>query len=474
MKAAALLLGPAGVGLIGMYQNLMQTAATISALGFGTVGTRQVAAAQAMGGAVALTGTRRALFWGTLGLALLGSLIFWLLSGWIATYVLRAPQFRHSVAWLSVGVALTVASGSQAALLTGLRRIGDVARVQALSGILGAVLGVIAIFIWGTGRLVAMVLIAPANALLIGHWYVSRLNLPAADRPWSVAQIAAEWRAMAALGAAFMLSGLMMTLGQLIVRSIVQRDLGPEALGQFQASWAIGMTYLGFILTAMGTDYFPRLTALIPDSRAATRMVNEQTEVALLLCAPVALAMMALAPWVIRLLYSANFSPAVAILRWQILGDILKVASWPLGFVLVAAGAGKTFVLTESAAMGVFVVGAEFCVPMVGVTAAGMAFLAMYIGYLPLVFFLARRRIGFSWTPAVIRFAIALGMGALIVDEAARVSNQLSAEIGVPMAVGFGVYGLARMSQMAGLEGRLGALGKAIALFLSKRGGPGD
>ena len=47
----------------------------------------------------------------------------------------------------------------------------------------------------------------------------------------------------------------------------------------------------------MGTDYYPRLTATIHDPVATNRLVNEQTEVALLLAGPVLLAMLALAPW---------------------------------------------------------------------------------------------------------------------------------------------------------------------------------
>ncbi len=110
------------------------------------------------------------------------------------------------------------------------------------------------------------------------------------------------------------------------------------------------MTYIGFVLTAMGTDYYPRLTAAIHDHATVNRLVNEQTEVALLLAGPVFLAMLGLAPWVIQLLYSSRFRPAVDVLRWQMLGDVLKVASWPLGFIILAAGDGRTFMLTESLA----------------------------------------------------------------------------------------------------------------------------
>src|SRR6056300_2083320 len=92
MKAAALLLGPVGVGLIGILQNLMTTASTVAALGFGNVGTRQIAEANGGGRQSDVDAARRALFWGTLLLALLGATIFWSLKGILARLVLANPD----------------------------------------------------------------------------------------------------------------------------------------------------------------------------------------------------------------------------------------------------------------------------------------------------------------------------------------------------------------------------------------------
>jgi PST family polysaccharide transporter len=459
MKVVAVLLGPAGVGLIGLYLSLIQTASSIAAMGLGNVGTRQIAVAHAEGGDVAVGRTRRALFWGTMLLSLTGAALFWMASGWIARVILADESRTNDVAWLSVGVALTVAAGSQGALLTGLRRIGDLGWINVGAGVIGAALGVLALWLWGVQGLIAMVLIAPVVTFLLGHLYVARLGPPAGP-PIRLPEMSREWKTMLTLGFAFMLSGLVTTLGHLAARILVQRDLGPEALGQFQAAWAIGMTYLGFVLSAMGTDYYPRLTAAIRDTATATRLVNEQTEVALLLCAPVLLAMLGLAPWVIHLLYSADFGPAVEILRWQLLGDILKVISWPLGFVLLATGAGKTFVLTESLGMGVFVLGVLIGLPLIGVTATGAAFLALYVAYLPLVWWLGRRRIGFRWTGAVKVQALAVIAAAVAVDVAARWSDPLGAALGLGLALVTGIWALMRLSSMAEAGGRLGRLAR--------------
>src|SRR5690554_1866735 len=128
MKLVAVLLGPAGVGLIGILQNLMSTAATVSALGFDNVGTRQIAEAKGKNDQAAVDAARRALFWGTMILAVLGALLFWLASDLLAKYVMGDETLAGPVSWIAIGVALSVATGSQRALLTGMRRIGDIAK----------------------------------------------------------------------------------------------------------------------------------------------------------------------------------------------------------------------------------------------------------------------------------------------------------------------------------------------------------
>jgi len=470
MKVVAVLLGPAGVGLIGLYLALIQTASSIASMGIGTVGTRQIAAAQAEGGDAAVGRTRRALFWGTLTLSIIGAAIFWMASGWIARVILADTTRGDDVAWLSIGVALTVAAGSQGALLTGLRRIGDLAWITIGAGIFGTVTGLAALWLWGAQGLLALVLLAPLGSVLLGLLYVARLGAPVGS-PLTVREMSAEWRIMLTLGFAFMLSGLVTTVGHLAVRALVQRELGAEALGHFQAAWMIGMTYLGFVLGAMATDYYPRLSIAIRDPAAAVRLVNEQTEVALLLCSPVLLAMLGFAPWVIQLLYSAEFGPAVDVLRWQLLGDILKVMSWPLGFVLLAVGAGKTFVLTESLGMSVFVLGVLIGLPLFGITATGVAFLALYIAYLPLVWWLGGRRIGFRWTAAVKAQALVVIVSAIAVDIVGRWSDAAGAVLGAGLAAGLALWALMRLSAMtdaAGRLGRIGAFGANLRVWITR------
>ena len=464
-KIIAVLLGPTGIGLVSLYTGLLSTATAVASMGIGTVGTRQISEALAKENERAIAVVRRAMFWGALLLASAGALVVWSLREVLAVKVLGGVEHSITVGWLALGVALSVAGASQGALIQGMRRIGDMARLSVFGSLLNTVLGVALLWQWGQAGLVAYVLIGPLVSFLLGHWYVSRLPKVASD-PVAMQEMAHQWQTLLRLGIPFMGAGVAGGLVQLWIRIEVGNTLGAESLGHFQAAWTISMQYIGFVLAAMGADYYPRLTGVIHDHKAATRLVNEQTEIALLLSAPVFIAMMGLAPWVIALLYSSAFAPAVEVLRWQILGDVLKVASWPLGFVILAAGAGKTYFLTETLAlvlMGGLVAGFS---SSVGLRITGIAFLGCYLVYLPMVYWLARRRIGFVWTGNVVKLMF-ISFTVCVVVGAISTFYWWGVIIAVFLSLTFGLHTLGRIAHMSNLGGPFGKLG-ALAQRWSK------
>jgi PST family polysaccharide transporter len=338
-----------------------------------------------------------------------------------------------------------------------MRRIGDIARLNVFGSAISTVLGIGMLWRWGKAGLVAYVLIVPLASFVLGHVYVARLP-KAGTETISLPELAREWKMLLHLGMAMVGAGFVQQFAQLWIRIDVARVLGAQSLGQYQAAWTISMQYVTFVLSAMGTDYYPRLTGVIHDPKAAGTLVNEQTEIATLLSAPVFIAMMAVAPWVIHLLYAASFTPAIEILRWQVLGDVLKVASWPLGFLILAAGDGKTFFASETATWLVTVGLIMGLAPIMGLQITGMAYLAMYAFYLSVVYWLARRRIGFHWTRSVltlsvVTFTICVGIGLL------AVWTRWGELVGCLTAVAFAVFSLGRITHMSNLGGPIGRLG---------------
>ncbi len=465
-KVLAILLGPTGVGLVSLYRGLMETASSIATMGVNTVGTRQIAEANAKDDARALAVARRALFWATVVLGTLGAVVVWILRRPLAQRVLGSTAHANVVGWLAIGVALTVVAASQGALIQGMRRIGDLARASVYSAVLNTVVGIAVIWKWGESALVFFVLLTPIASFLLSWWYASRLPR-AGNFQISVPEMTHQWKMLLTIGVAFMGGTVALSLVQLWIRVDVGNVLGTHALGQFQASWTVSQQYIDFILAALAADYYPRLTGIVHDKSAAIHLINHQTEIALLLAGPVFLAMMALAPWVIRILYTSSFLPAVEVLRWQILSDVLKIASWCLGFLFLALGDGKTFLWTEVSSLLVLGITVTALLRTVGLGITGIAFLVCYLFYLPLMYWLARRRIGFHWSASVVRL-LAVTFATCVAIDLLVHFTRWGAIIGCAASIFFAVHALGRLSHMSDLGGPVGRIG-AFARRLTSR-----
>ena len=179
--------------------------------------------------------------------------------------------------------------------------------------------------------------------------------------------------------------------------------------------------------------------------------------------------MLGLAPWVIHLLYSSDFAPAIEVLRWQILGDVLKVSSWPLGFIILAAGDGKTFLWVETLSfllMGGLIAGLS---SSVGLQITGIAFFVMYVVYLPLVYSIAKRRIGFYWQRSVVFLFFSIMMICILVYILC-LANWFGGVVATGLALIFGLYTIVRLASMSGVRGYLQRYSTAGMQVINKLG----
>jgi O-antigen/teichoic acid export membrane protein len=451
VKILALLLGPAGIGLMGLYQNLMGMAAKLASGGLDSSGVRQVAASA--DDAEILSVVRRALWLGNLILGISGMAILWLLREPLGHWVFGGSSHASEVGWLGLGLLLTLVAGSQTALLQGLRRINELAMVSIISALVAACVGILAVYLLGKDGVLWFVLSAPAVNFLVAHYYVSRLPDPQA--PYDMAVIQQQWLVMLRLGIPLMAAGLLTLLTQLAVRSIVLHEIGLEASGYFQAAWAISMTYVGFVLNAMAMDYYPRLTTAISDHERAGKLVNEQAEMALLFVGPALMALITLAPWVIQLLYAQGFGPAAEILKWQVLGDIFKVASVPIVFIFLAKGHGGVAIgiqlLWSVTYLGVLGLGiGEFGLVMTGV-GFGVAYLVYYL----VVAIAANRLIGLKPTQRNWCFTLLLSASAGTIMFFTAQSATAGFIIGSLATLLVSAYSLHRLDHLIDLTGWL-------------------
>jgi len=203
----------------------------------------------------------------------------------------------------------------------------------------------------------------------------------------------------------------------------------------------------------MAMDYYPRLTKAIADPKQTGRLVNEQAEMALLLAGPALVAVITLAPWVIQLLYSQGFGPAAELLRWQMLGDILKLASVPIVFIFLATGHGGIAIgvqcVWSAAYLGTLALGIQD----IGLIMAGIGFWVGYLFYFIVVAIIANKISGLKLTSrnwSVLLFL--LFTGGFVISLAARSATQ-SYLVGLIATGLISVYSVRRLNHLIDLTG---------------------
>lgn len=444
VKVLAVLAGPAGIGLMGLYQNIIAMASTAAGCGIERSGVRQLAASA--GDAETLSIIRRALWLGNLLLGTAGMAILWMLREPLSQWVFGDRVHAGDVGWLGVGLVFTLMAGSQTALLQGLRRIDELAKVTILSAVIAALVGILAVYLLGESGVVWFVLTAPAANFLVASYYAARIHRP--HLAFDLAAIQQQWLAMLKLGIPLVSASLLTLTTQLVVRAIVQREYGLEGAGHFQAAWAISFTYLGFVLNAMTMDYYPRLTMAIGDREHAKALVNEQAEMALLVAGPVLLAMITLAPWVIRLLYADGFDPAAELLQWQVLGGIFKVASAPLVFIFLATGRGGTVIGIQLVWAAAYLAPLMLGIGEFGLVMTGIGFYIAFLAYFLVVAVVANRLIGFRLTQRNWQLTCMLMLAGALTMALAAVSTTAGYAVGLLFTLSVAVHSWRRLNHL--------------------------
>lgn len=447
LKLAAYFLGPAGVGLVGIYQSLIQVFASVGGGGISTAGIRKVSGAMALGDLQQVARSYWALTWGTLIQAILSGCLLFLIAPLIGKHFVEVQISTATYAFLGLGITLSIVSSSQLAILTGLRRIGDIAYFQIFGSLSGTLLCALLLWTWKSQGVLAIVLIPLITTCMIAQYRLLSMQIPGLLGQ-DLLVIYREWLNLARLGIPLMVSGLVTVLASLALRIMIQQKLGIEPLGYFQASWAICSMYLGVALGAMSTDYYPRLTSIISDSCLSSKLVNEQTEISLIICGPIIILAITFSPWLINLLYSQDFGPTVGILRWQLVADVLKVTSWPLAYIMLAKGYGKSYFLSETVAALALLSFTYFSLVPLGIESIGLAYCFMYASYLWTVWILARRYVNFAWSKSVKIHALLYIILSCASAFLAELSSILGFLLGVAITTFISIYSLKRLAML--------------------------
>ena len=340
-----------------------------------------------------------------------GLLLTFFFARLLSEFTFETSEYTIEIRLLSIAVFFNLIQAGQSALIQGMRRIKDLARMSILSSLLGTVLSLPLIYFFELDGISFYLVALAIGQFFVTLYYAKKIKIDDIKVSWLKAF--KESKGMIKLGSSFMGAALFGGFCTYLVRVLIIRDFSLNEVGIYQAALSLSGLYIGIILQAMGKDFYPRLTAIAFDPHNERQLINEQTQVGMVLAAPGLMFTLALAPIGIRLLYSSEYIEAYPILQWMILGVFLRTISWPMSFLFIARSKGRIYIVSEIVASSLQVLFTYIFIKLYGLEGAGIAFFLLYIVYTLFMAGLLYRENNFKWTRAVIKRMLLLSIAFL-------------------------------------------------------------
>ncbi len=389
-KFVAVLLGPLGMGINGLLISATDLIMSLTNLGLGTSAVRDIAEANATqdAGKIALViHVFRRLVWLT---GLLGAVICLLFSPYLSYVTFGNYQYTIAFVILSSSVLFKQLASGQIALLQGMRKYADMAKANVTGNTIGLFLTVPLYYLWGLDAIVPVLIITSVISFILSYYYSNKVKIEKVEI--TTKSIKKEGKGMVKMGFFISLQGLLSVGASYLVRIFISNKGGLDDVGLFTAGFAIINTYVGLVFTAMGTDYYPRLSAVSSGSEEFNKTINQQAEISLLLLAPIIAGFIIFIKPVVTILYSSKFLPVEGLIYWAILGIFFKAASWTIAYSFLAKGDTTAFFWSELVAI-IYTTAFNILGYMYwGLTGLGISFLVGYIVYLIQVWIIAGKR----------------------------------------------------------------------------------
>jgi O-antigen/teichoic acid export membrane protein len=288
--------------------------------------------------AVPVAITRRIALFTGLG----GAALALLLSPWLSQ--LTFGDYAHSMAfaWLSVTVLLRQLSSGELAVLQSLRRIRWLARANLYGNLAGLAVSVPLYYWYRIDAIVPAIVAMSAAATVFSFAYSFRVKIRKPEL--RCRDFFREGKSILKLGIVMTMSSVLTLLGAWAIQVYISQHGGTAMVGFYNAGFTLLNSYVGLLFTAMGTDYFPRLSALAHDDEKMHAAVREQSVIGLLIITPIIAFFLTFAPTITEVLFTKSFTVIATMVCLGMAGMLFRTVSFTIGYMVLAKADTRLFV----------------------------------------------------------------------------------------------------------------------------------
>ena len=351
-KLAALLLGPAGMGLVSLFNSTVSFISQATGFGISMSAVRHISELTEAGDEAQRVYYIKVVRAWSLLTALLGVLVCVAISPFLSSNTFAWGNHTLHFILLAPAVGMIAITSGETAILKGTRQLKPLVVVQTFTILATLIMTVPTYYFFGQAGIVPVIVLMALVTLLFTINYSYRfypLQLRGSKG------ILGEGMEMIRLGVAFTLAGIVGAGSEMLIRSWLNLQGDLDAVGLYNAGYMITVTYASMVFSAMESDFFPRLSAVNGNVAATNETVNKQMEVTMLIIAPMLVGLIVLLPVLTPLLLSEKFMPIVAMTQVAALAMFFKAITLPAAYITLARGYSLIYLILETAYFIVFV-----------------------------------------------------------------------------------------------------------------------
>ena len=342
-KTVAIYTGPGGIALIGQLQDSMRIANTFAQGGINSGVTKYTAEfAQESNSIGRLWSTSARV---TVFCSIIVGLILILFSNIISEAALKDTNYSYILAIFGLTIVLFSLNQLLISILNGLKEIKTLTLISVVQSIYALIFTSVMIIFYGIdGALIGLV----TNQSIVFLFAVFKLKKHAIIKLAAFREKFSPtiFRKLLLYSAMALVTALFVPASYLIIRNYIGTSISWEHAGYWQSMVYISSMYLMVISTALTTYYLPRLSE-ISDKNS----LRDELKSGYLIIIPVvivlSLTVYSMRDFIVNILFSADFQEVTHLFKWQLIGDVLKVASFLMSFLMLAKAMTKQYILTE-------------------------------------------------------------------------------------------------------------------------------
>lgn len=343
-KVISILMGPAGMGILSLYQSTSDIVSSISNMGLSTTAVKDISKSYSQEDITNVSYVI-SVFRKLINLTGFASLLICTIFSPLFSYI-NFGDYQHTYFFILLGLSLFMIQqvAGYTTLLQGSRNFKKMAQGTMAGNVIGLFFCIPLYYIWRETAIVPVLVLSSIINFFVLRYFSDKMNIPIIRVGYKEA--VRYGNSMLKTGFFVCLQGLFALLYIYMLRLYITHTSSLKDVGLFNAGMIIVNTYVGLIFSSMGTEYYPRLSS-INNNDAFISTINNQIVRCITLLTPLICLLLFLMPVVIRILYTEQFLP-ISLMSMLLLTSVcFKVFEWSIGFSFLAKGKTNVLFINE-------------------------------------------------------------------------------------------------------------------------------